>query len=694
MTDWKVQKTIDYLANLNVGLPDSDWDDFLSRKSAHDLAVKRGRRFLTVVISVPAAAAVLLLMFLLPINRTPADQTAQNNLEPPQEELQVLTDSISSPDDSVILGGVLAEPTLVENKVAMTSAVTTVRMSNDTVYFNQDTYRQQLDSMLVRNNKTKEELDSITADMMERVTAYEQNKAPTNPNMTFGGFGGFGGAMQIHNATYSILEKEQPYSSAQTDTITFHIEDLAPRSQELPLEPANKIALRLLNSHISAKQEVERRTTQGKGPLLQNNGAVIRNDHDIYELIMTSFQGESLFTNDFNSVSKGLMWAFADHRPVVFSPDMIWLLITQAFGHYVNNNAEQMRPLLVSHDDIKTLTVVSEHDLLNEPDQVDWQEIMDAFESQIDYYTKNDVAGLIVADFSTTGPTEKIASQITLMEAVKSFFEYRVMYSVCGIPDVTLIGTPDDWRKVREKASKLKDFGLDWWVNDLDPILEQFVRASEGDVDVQFWKDMVKKLRPGEVRMASCSPYDNTITKFDGWFLKFYPFDMEGRTPREIEYHHPMLPEVVKTPFKYIVTDIDGTTLKEYNMELWAGFFGMTQDPVNGALTPKIGWMVSRIITPDDVYEEYADKNNRHETIVIKTNYEIPAVLARFDHIYSLEFDFGRTIWNLPQWFKDIKIDRLKIKGSVFDSYDEKRLEQLRKNYPNAILEITDLRPE
>ena len=694
MTDWKVQKTIDYLANLNVGLPDSDWDDFISRKSAHDLAIKRHRHFLTAAISVPAAAAVLLLLLLLPINRTPAGQTAQNNPEPPQEELQASTDSISSPDDSVIPGGVLAEPALVENTVAMTSAVTTVRMSNDTVNFNHDTYRQQVDSMLVRNNKTKEELDSITADMMDRVTAYEQNKAPTNPNMTFGGFGGFGGAMQIHNATYSISENEQPYSSAPTDTNTFHIEDLAPRSQEFPLEPADKIALRLLNSHISAKQEVERRTTQGKGPLLQNNGAVIRNDHDIYELIMTSFQGESLFTNDFNSVSKGLMWAFADHRPVVFSPDMIWLLITQAFGHYVNNNAEQMRPLLVSHDDIKTLTVVSEHDLLNEPDQVDWQEIMDAFESQIDYYTKNDVAGLIVADFSTTGPTEKIASQITLMEAVKSFFEYRVMYSVCGIPDVTLIGTPEDWRKVREKASKLKDFGLDWWVNDLDPILEQFVRASEGDVDVKFWQNMVKKLRPGEVRMASCSPYDNTITKFDGWFLKFYPFDMEGRTPREIEFHHPMLPEVVKTPFKYIVKDIDGTTIKEYNMELWAGFFGMTQDPENGALTPKIGWMVSRIITRDEIYKEYADLNNRHETIVIKTNYEIPAVLSRFDHIYSLEFDFGRTIWNLPQWFKDIKVDKLKIKGSVFDSYDEKRLKQLRKDYPNAILEITDLRTE
>lgn len=247
MTDWKVQKTIDYLANLNVGLPDSDWDDFLSRKSAHDLTVKRRRRFLTAVISIHAAAAVLLLLF-LPIKRTPADQTAQNDLEPPQEELQASTDSISSPDDSVIPGGVLAEPTLVENTVAMTSAVTTVRMSNDTVNFNHDTYRQQVDSMLVRNNKTKEELDSITTDMMDRVTAYEQNKKTektdvrmgslgmttgaigdlplSESNQNFGGFGGFGGfsgAVQVFAGDtirgYVTDEDNKPLKDISVDEV-------------------------------------------------------------------------------------------------------------------------------------------------------------------------------------------------------------------------------------------------------------------------------------------------------------------------------------------------------------------------------------------------------------------------------------------------------------------------------------------
>ena len=248
MTDWKVQKTIDYLANLNVGLPDSDWDDFLSRKSAHDLAVKRHRHFLTAAISVPAAAAVLLLLLLLPINRTPAGQTAQNDPEPPQEELQAPTDSISSSDDSAITGGVLAEPTLVENTIAMTSAVTTVRMSNDTVSFNYDTYKQQLDSMLARNNTTIEELDSITADMMERVTAYEQNKGTENPDVRmgslgmttgaigdlslsesnqkfggFGGFGGFSGAVQIFAGDtirgYVTDEDNKPLKDISVDEV-------------------------------------------------------------------------------------------------------------------------------------------------------------------------------------------------------------------------------------------------------------------------------------------------------------------------------------------------------------------------------------------------------------------------------------------------------------------------------------------
>ncbi len=205
MKDWRDKRMIDYLEGLKVELPQSDWDDFLSRKAAHDVAARRRRGFLTAAISIPAAAAVLLLLFLLPIHRTPAGQMAQNNPQSPQEEQLTTTDSISNPADSVKLGGILAEPELIENKVAMTPSITPVRMSNDTVSFNHDTYRHQVDSMLARNNKTKEELDSITADMMERVTAYEQTKEPANTNITYGSLGMTTGATGDVPLSESIL---------------------------------------------------------------------------------------------------------------------------------------------------------------------------------------------------------------------------------------------------------------------------------------------------------------------------------------------------------------------------------------------------------------------------------------------------------------------------------------------------------
>src|ERR1700730_5177456 len=41
--------------------------------------------------------------------------------------------------------------------------------------------------------------------------------------------------------------------------------------------------------------------------------------------------------------------AFSQHRPLTLSPDAIWLVIAQGFGHHVAANAEALRHRLVSH---------------------------------------------------------------------------------------------------------------------------------------------------------------------------------------------------------------------------------------------------------------------------------------------------------------------------------------------------------
>ncbi len=42
--------------------------------------------------------------------------------------------------------------------------------------------------------------------------------------------------------------------------------------------------------------------------------------------------------------------AYSEHRPLVISPDMIWLLICQGFSTHVNSNPEQLRYQFVTHE--------------------------------------------------------------------------------------------------------------------------------------------------------------------------------------------------------------------------------------------------------------------------------------------------------------------------------------------------------
>ena len=294
-----------------------------------------------------------------------------------------------------------------------------------------------------------------------------------------------------------------------------------------------------------------------------------------------------------------LMEAWCQHRPVVLSPDVIWMLICQQFSHYVNKNPEKLRSKLVDHQGKKELVVKTEEDLFS--DLADWDKLIQTFVSRISAETKGGITNTLVADFSTTGREELIASEITLMDVVKPFFEYISYYAVCGIPSITLTGTPEDWRKVLDKTMSLEKYGLDWWTSELKPILEEFIKASEGNPDYWFWKDIVKKNRPRKIQGPSCGKRVKPLTRFDGWFLKFFPFDNDGRTPDYVTITKTMLAETVTVPLKYEIVAGTGVVLASYDLELLAGIVGITQDPKTFTMTPKIGWAVRTVKTKEDI---------------------------------------------------------------------------------------------
>lgn len=274
--------------------------------------------------------------------------------------------------------------------------------------------------------------------------------------------------------------------------------------------------------------------------------------------------------------------AFAFHHPIAFSPDMIWLTITRGLAQHINLNAENLRHHFVSHSE-KVKIKVRRDEFIKGSTRNDWEGVFSEFSGKICQHIGEATHQLIVADFSTTGSVERAASEIVLLEAMQSYFDYELS-TKCGIPSIKLEGTPEDWRSIVERVAKFADFGLDWWVNPLLPILREFVSAAEGKANTEFW-DSIYKYRGAE---GSGGP---SIT---GWIAKLFPYTvldrrnacLEGDLSPVIKSRgfFPNLPS--KAPF---IWDYHDT---KYEMEFVAGLIGFSQEPESLCLRPETGWVI------------------------------------------------------------------------------------------------------
>lgn len=279
---------------------------------------------------------------------------------------------------------------------------------------------------------------------------------------------------------------------------------------------------------------------------------------------------------DLNGLLGAAHLSFARHYPLVLSPDAIWLAIAQGFATHVEANAEGLRKHFVQHEGQKTILHMNNYKK-GDPNNP-WPESFKFFSDEIEKHIgkKRD---LLVSNFSTTGPIEKAASEVVLMGAMKDYFKYREM-TLCGIPEITLLGTVDDWKNVRARASTLAEFELSWWTDALLPILDHFVNASQGRANASFWDSFYK---PGG---GSGGP------KVTGWVNTFYPYLEGGRkNPCATEQNGwwistAQFPSgISKVPF---VWDYLGT---EFKMEFLGGFVG-THQAENLSIQPSIGWAV------------------------------------------------------------------------------------------------------
>ena len=400
----------------------------------------------------------------------------------------------------------------------------------------------------------------------------------------------------------------------------------------------------------------------------------------LHRVKKTSFEGERLCYLGDDNFFKCMVQAYADHRPLVLSPDMVWLIISQGFSRYVNAHTEEMRDLLVFHEGKMELVTISNNNILLP--NGDWKLLLNDFSACIAKNTKGELADLMTANFSTTGITERIASQVSLMDVVKKYFIYTRISATCGIPSITLKGSPEDWQKVLDKVCSLKKYNLEKWVSDLEDILKEFVKASKGNHNTSFWQSIVKKRRIDQIMAGNwCLTDPKKITYLDGWFLKFFPNAL-GETPDSVVWNHDMPQEMVRVSFRQVLTDPDsGMPLDTIPMQLWAGFVGVEEDAKTHALSPKIGWLARIADEESDEVARLKEEDKHMELYIhIGKDQEVPHALSKMDHIRSLRLEFGNNPVVIPEWLDKIQIDKLRIMGQ----FTEEEEAQLRQRFPKA----------
>jgi Domain of unknown function (DUF4419) len=450
--------------------------------------------------------------------------------------------------------------------------------------------------------------------------------------------------------TAHILEQAQ-------GKVRFCIDDVAPAQETLLLQ--------------TAQSQIEKSL----------DGSVLAFSHDeTFQVI----QGYELY--QIHPLALAIHVAFSEHRPLLLTPDILWMTIAQGFAQHINHPAENLRSNFVNHQG-KVKLVVELGSIPTLPHH--WAATIQEWVLQVRDHVGADVYKLLECNFSTTTPTIRTASHVVMMDTFQKYFDYSGR-CICGIPDITLLGTVEDWQSIYERVQSMAHYNLQWWTERLLPICQEFTNTAAGKPSLEFWRCIYK---PKAVYAA------DYIT---GWFADLFPYLQHGLTKAPIvrnkllEMDRCELPSVddttelprrrrFSTPsngislhslplglsqvaIKLNTENIDGKT--EYDLNLVAGFIGVHQDPERGVLQPEIGWAVHENTDRfgkllDKIQREHLthppiDWSNNEQNLIydIENAKEFIQMLERFNGatLYS-DSSHPWQITKYRSWEKDIISD-------------------------------------
>ncbi len=276
--------------------------------------------------------------------------------------------------------------------------------------------------------------------------------------------------------------------------------------------------------------------------------------------------------------------AYSLHLPLCLSPDAIWITISQGIAQHMAIHGERLRGKFVTHEGKKVL-LIRVHDWVPESPENPWDDAFRMWTDQIRLHVGEELYTTLLCQFSTTTDASRIANQIVMMDIFECYFKYH-MTAICGIPRITLRGTEADWTKLASQVRALRIFDIDWWLDRLEPIIDQFALARRGQIDLAHWRQFCKLQEA----------YGGDV--INGWVGYLFPYIKQfGQGPCNLKNPmfdghdgistHSAPSGLSEVPF---IWEQASTCTKR--MSAIGGLVGVTQDPLTKSLEPIAGWAV------------------------------------------------------------------------------------------------------
>ena len=322
--------------------------------------------------------------------------------------------------------------------------------------------------------------------------------------------------------------------------------------------------------------------------------------------------------------------AYAEHRPLVISPDAVWLLIEQGFSIHINQHYKKYENVVLKKNRPKEIRV-REDSLVNGNPKY-WTAAIDAMAGDVENYVHDSIAKIFVPQFSTSTKKEITAFQITLLETFKKSFDYA-MESGCGIPSIKLRGNRSDWKKIDSLLEKVKQYDLQVWGSNLQQVIGEFINVYDGKINAEFWNTIYKDYSEYNVQYVS------------GWVLKFFPYvkslehvEKDGGYYKTYNYvpnqfidgEDYRLSVLTTEDFPEGIAEVDfvwDNYGKKMKMKMYSGFVGIRQNDSTKAIETEIGWAVceadSKVEELYLSYGAYERMDHKEDLWISDTSYAV-----------------------------------------------------------------------